>query len=323
MDIISLFSGAGGFDQGFKDAGFQVLWANDVEKKVQATYQHNHQETEFCNKSIVDIQPKEIPDCDGIIGGPPCQSWSIAGAHGGIKDPRGKLFLEFVRIIEGKKPKFFIAENVKNITSKQHIQSFRKIRKMFREKGYILRTQELNSADFHVPQDRKRVFIVGIKEDEAHKVFRFPRKRKNIITLEDAIGHLKSTPPLPTKNHRIAEDNHEYLDESFSSIFMSRNRVRGWNETSFTILAQGRQMVLHPQAPKMSKVDTDIFEFQKGSEHLYRRFSVREAALIQSFPREFTFFYTNIKDAYKMVGNAVPPKLAYYLAMQIQRCFDI
>lgn len=323
MKIVSFFAGAGGFDQGFKDAGFNIIWANDFNPKVRITYEKNHPETEFVLRSIVDISANEVPACDGIIGGPPCQSWSIAGSHGGDTDPRGKLFWEFLRIVEAKQPKFFIAENVKNITSKKHRNTFNRIKRLFRKAGYSVRSKILNASEHQVPQDRIRTFIVGIRNDIPHKPFRFPRKRTQKVTLKQTIGHLNNIKPTPTKKISICEDNNEYLDESFSPHFMSRNRVREWNQQSFTLLAMARHTVLHPQAPKMIKVKEDLFKFKEGTEHLYRRLSVKECALIQTFPRDFTFHYDKIHDGYKMIGNAVPPKLAYHLANQIKRIFNI
>lgn len=323
MNIVSFFAGAGGFDQGFKEAGFNIIWANDFNPTVRMTYEKNHPKTTFVLRSIVDISTDEVPDCDGIIGGPPCQSWSIAGSHGGESDPRGKLFWEFLRIIEAKQPKFFIAENVKNITSKQHRNTFNKIKRLFRKAGYSVRSKTLNASEHQVPQDRNRTFVVGIRDDATHHTFRFPRKRTQKVTLNESIGHLKDIQPTPTQKMSTCDDNNEYLDESFSPHFMSRNRVRSWNEQSFTLLAMARHTVLHPQAPKMVKVNKDLFQFKKGKEHLYRRLSVKECALIQTFPGDFIFHYDKIHDGYKMIGNAVPPKLAYHLAIQIKRSFDV
>ncbi len=321
MKIVSFFAGAGGLDQGFEDAGFNIVWANDFNEKVQTTYERNHPNTTFILKSIEDISADEVPVCDGIIGGPPCQSWSVAGSHGGDNDPRGKLFWEYFRIISSKKPKFFLAENVKGILSKRHQKSFKHIKKLFRKAGYNIKVKLLQASDYGVAQDRERVFILGInKELKPTSSLFFPRARPNEHqTLEDVIGHLKYTKPIGTKKVAMCKDNHEYLEGSFSPHFKSRNRVRSWKQCSFTILAVGRHMVLHPQAPKMKKVEKDVCKFQEGKEHLYRRFSVKEAALIQSFPSDYRFYYDNINDGYKMVGNAVPPKLAFYIALQIKK----
>lgn len=115
-------------------------------------------------------------------------------------------------------------------------------------------------------------------------------------------------------NPNVHFPNHEYYIGSFSSMFMSRNRVRSWEETGYTVQASGRQCQLHPQAPKMVKVETDKFQFVEGKEHLYRRLTVRECARLQGFPDDFIFYYTNVDDGYKMIGNAVPIPLAKTLA---------
>ena len=120
MKIVSLFSGAGGLDFGFEKAGFKTIWANEYDKTIWETYEKNFRKKILNKQSIKDVKISEIPDCDGIIGGPPCQSWSEAGALRGINDERGKLFLKYVDIIKEKKPKFFLAENVSGILSKRH-----------------------------------------------------------------------------------------------------------------------------------------------------------------------------------------------------------
>ncbi|MDO7388620.1 DNA (cytosine-5-)-methyltransferase, partial [Acinetobacter baumannii] len=112
LKIASFFSGAGGLDLGFKQAGFDIIFANEFDKDIWATYEHNHPETALDKRSITLIDEAEVPDCDGIIGGPPCQSWSEAGSRRGIEDKRGQLFFDFIRILEAKKPSFFLAENV-------------------------------------------------------------------------------------------------------------------------------------------------------------------------------------------------------------------
>ena len=135
-----------------------------------------------------------------------------------------------------------------------------------------------------------------------------------------------NTPPVPyydeqVEPQRSAIPNHDYYIGPFDQKFMARNRVRGWNELSFTIQAQAKNEPLHPQAPKMEYVSADKRRFVAGREHLYRRLSVRECARIQTFPDSFKFIYCNIQDGYKMVGNAVPPRLAYHIALSIDKCF--
>jgi len=325
MNVVSFFAGAGGLDLGFEKAGFNVLWANEYDKEIWETYEKNHKKTKLDRRSIVDITSEEVPDCDGIIGGPPCQSWSEAGSKRGIADKRGQLFYEFMRILADKKPKFFLAENVSGMLLPAHKVALENIKAMFEECGYELSFSLLNVSDFGVPQDRKRVFFIGYRKDLGIK-FAFPNPTTPItkITLDNAIGDLKDSviPALKgnfTNGTLCKVPNHEYMVGGFSSIFMSRNRVRSWDEVSFTIQAGGRHAPLHPQAPKMNFIEQNLREFVKGKEDLYRRLSVRECARIQTFPDSFIFYYTNIVAGYKMIGNAVPARMAKILADKIHK----
>lgn len=323
MKIVSFFAGAGGLDLGFQKAGFDVIWANEYDKEIWETYQKNHRNTILDKRSIVDIPSEEVPDCDGIIGGPPCQSWSEAGSKRGITDKRGQLFYEFMRILADKKPKFFLAENVSGMLLPAHKEALANIKEMFTEIGYDLSFQLLNVSDFGVPQDRKRVFFIGYRNDLKIK-FQFPRATtlENKITLKQVISDLKNN-VLPAKEGNYSNGdncyikNHEYMIGGFSSMFMSRNRVRSWDEVSYTIQAGGRHAPIHPQAPKMNFIEQNIREFVKGKEHLYRRLSVRECARIQTFPDDFVFYYKSVVAGYKMIGNAVPVEMAKVLGEKI------
>jgi len=230
MNIVSFFAGAGGLDLGFEKAGFNVVWANEYDKDIWETYEKNHKNTTLDRRSIVDIKSDEVPECDGIIGGPPCQSWSEAGSLRGINDKRGQLFYDFIRILEDKKPKFFLAENVSGMLLERHSEALKNIKEMFKNAGYKLSFKLLNASDFDVPQDRKRVFFVGIREDLNFE-FQFPQPLKEKITLEQKIGDLKdSVVPAKEGNKTNKENckvpNHEYMIGGFSSMFMSRNRIQ-------------------------------------------------------------------------------------------------
>jgi DNA (cytosine-5)-methyltransferase 1 len=323
MKIVSFFAGAGGLDLGFEKAGFNVLWANEYDKEIWETYEKNHTKTILDKRSIVDIPSSDVPDCDGIIGGPPCQSWSEAGSKRGIADKRGQLFYEFMRILADKKPKFFLAENVSGMLLPAHKNALENIKAMFQECGYELSFDLLNVSDYGIPQDRKRVFFVGYRKDLGVK-FEFPKPitLENKITLEKAIGDLKDNViPAALGNYTNRDlckfPNHEYMTGGFSSMFMSRNRVRSWDEVSFTIQAGGRHAPLHPQAPKMKFIEQNVRQFVKGKEKLYRRLSVRECARIQTFPDNFIFHYNSIVAGYKMIGNAVPVRMGNILAKKI------
>ncbi|QFZ53673.1 DNA cytosine methyltransferase [Oceanihabitans sp. IOP_32] len=322
MDVVSFFAGAGGLDLGFQKAGFNVVWANEYDKDIWETYEKNHKKTILDKRSIVNIESHEVPECDGIIGGPPCQSWSEAGSLRGINDKRGQLFFDFIRILEAKQPKFFLAENVSGMLLDRHSEALKNIKQLFKNAGYKLSFKLLNASDFNVPQDRKRVFFVGIRKDLDFK-FEFPKPFKEKITLKEKIADLQNlVVPAKEGNKTNKENckvpNHEYMIGGFSSMFMSRNRVRSWDEQSYTIQAGGRHAPIHPQAPKMKFIEQNKRIFVPGKEKLYRRLSVRECARIQTFPNDFIFYYKHIAAGYKMIGNAVPVNLAKHIAISIK-----
>ncbi|MCO5259617.1 MAG: DNA cytosine methyltransferase [Crocinitomicaceae bacterium] len=324
MNIVSFFAGAGGLDLGFQNAGFNVIWANEYDKEIWETYEKNHPHTILDKRSIVNIPADEVPECDGVIGGPPCQSWSEAGAMKGIEDKRGQLFYDFIRILEAKQPKFFLAENVSGMLLDRHSNALENIKELFRNAGigYELSFEMVNACDYNVPQDRKRVIFVGIRKD-LNFTYQFQKPNFKKLTLQDAIWDLKDNVlSARTNNKTNGNDclipNHEYMTGGFSTIFMSRNRVRSWDEQSFTIQAGGRHAPIHPQAPKMKFIEQNIRVFVPGKEHLYRRLSVRECARIQTFPDDFIFHYDNISAGYKMIGNAVPVNLGQFLAESIK-----
>lgn len=324
MKLISLFCGAGGLDLGFHKAGFTTIAANEFDKKITPTYKANFPNALLIEGDIRNVFSSEFPDADGIIGGPPCQSWSEAGALKGIKDQRGQLFYEYIRVLRDKQPLFFVAENVSGMMAQRHSQAVNHFIELFRQAGYNLFIKMLNANDYEVAEDRDRVFFVGFREDLGITNFNFPKPIANKPTLKDCIWDLKDNaiaalPKNKSNGDRCHVANHEYFVGDFSPIFMSRNRVRAWDEPAFTVQASGRQCQLHPQAPKMEKIGKDKQRFVVGKENLYRRMTVREVARIQGFPDDFRFIYNEVNYGYKMIGNAVPVNLAYHIAMQIKQ----
>lgn len=329
MKIVSLFSGCGGLDLGFEKAGFDVIWANEYDKNFWDTYRHNFPKTTLVTDSITKIKTDDIPDCDGIIGGPPCQSWSSIGTHKGINDSRGQLFLQdYIRIIKAKKPKFFLAENVPGLMYEKHSKARNQILNKLKNLGYNVSYQLMNTNDYDVPQTRNRMIIIGYASGYEN-FFQPPMPQKIKPTLGDTIGDLYKRDPNPPKvrtGGRVNKDliipNHEYMDTSYSYIYMSRNRVRAWDEASFTIQASGRHAPCHPQAPKFTQRTPrvkDSLKFKYGHAKQYRRLTVRECATIQTFPSNFVFKYDYIDHGYKMIGNAVPVNFAHAIATSIKK----
>ena len=213
MNLISLFSGAGGLDLGFEKAGFNILTASEYDKTIWETYEKNHR-ANLIKKDISKVSSDEFPDnIEGIIGGPPCQSWSVGGALRGIDDPRGKLFYEYIRVLRDKKPLFFLAENVSGMMAKRHNKAVEGILKEFEKVGYEVQIFLANASDYGVAQDRKRVFYIGFRK-ELKINFKFPEPYEFKLTLRDVIYDLKETPiealeKNKTNKEKCIYPNHE------------------------------------------------------------------------------------------------------------------
>lgn len=207
-----------------------------------------------------------------------------------------------------------MAENVSGMLANRHSEAVQNILKLLEDTGYDVSLTLVNAKNYGIAQDRKRVFYIGFRKDLKIK-FKFPKGSteddEKKITLRDIIWDLQDTavPAMDKNKHNPdAINNNEYFTGSFSTIFMSRNRVRGWDEQGFTVQASGRQCQLHPQAPKMVKFGKNM--------------TIREIARVQGFPDDFKYIYENTDAAYKMIGNAVPVNLAYEIALGIKAALE-
>lgn len=298
--VVSLFAGAGGLDMGFANQGFKVLWANDFNHDACETHKLWSSAT-VVEGDIGSVDFSTIPDADVILGGFPCQGFSLAGPRK-IDDSRNSLYRYFVKLVEEKQPKIFVAENVKGILTLGDGQIIEAIVHDFASKGYKVTYRLVNAADYGVPQDRLRVIITGIRND-IDDDFAMPTPVSDRVTLKDALSNL----PKPHKD--------EICEAPYSSRYMSRNRKRGWDEVSFTIPAMAKQVALYPGSPDMIKIHQDLWEFGKGTT---RRLSYKEAAAIQTFPENMSFC-GDLTSKYKQIGNAVPVKLAEVVANEVKR----
>lgn len=294
IKVASLFSGCGGLDLGFVKAGLDIIFHNEFDKEVLPTLRKNFK-GKISDQDIRSLNAGDIPDVDIIIGGPPCQSFSIAGRNRGVSDRRGKLIYNFSKIINVVLPKAFLMENVKGLIGKKHKDILLDFIKGF--ENYKVYYKVVDAFDYGVPQNRERLFVVGIRKD-LDKEFSFPQSKKYIKNTIDVIKNI---------------NNHEIYEGSFSSRYKSRNRVRKWGMPSFTIQASQRHIPLHPNC-SMSKIEKDVFEFDIPP----RRLSIQECARIQTFPDDFKFIYKNTAQAYKMIGNAVPVSLAQVFAESLK-----
>lgn len=301
IKMVSLFCGAGGLDMGFENKGFQTVWANDFDKDACATHRE-WSNAEVVQGDIGKIDFKSIPKTDFIAGGFPCQGFSLAGPRK-IDDSRNILYRYFVKLVEEKQPKAFVAENVKGLLTLGDGAIIEAILQDFSSKGYEVKPTLVNASDYEVPQDRQRVIIVGVHKD-LKKSFVFPKEKANKVTIADVLQGFEDP------------DEDEVCSAPYSSRYMSRNRKRNWNEQSFTIPAMAKQVALHPSSPDMIKLGPDNWKFGIGGKT--RRLSYKEAAAIQTFPKNL-IFHGDLVSRYKQIGNAVPVKLAEVVAEEIYK----
>ena len=301
MRVVSLFSGAGGLDLGFIMAGHEIVWANDLFSDAVATYKENIGD-HITEADIKTIESNDIPCCDIVIGGFPCQGFSVANTKRNTSDERNVLYKELLRVIKDKQPKFFLAENVKGILSLNKGETFRMILNDFSSLNYRVQYKVLNSANYGVPQTRERVIIVGVRND-VDAIYEFPKPThtkdgedgtKKWVTVGDAI---LSLPDPDTPNTVL---NHTYSKYKLNFNGYIGHRPINPDRPSPTVTARGDDkggVVIHPHPNGL------------------RRMTCRELATIQSFPLDFKFIGNN-SSIYRQIGNAVPVLMAYAIAKQ-------
>lgn len=298
---VSLFCGAGGLDLGFERAGFKTIWANDFDADACKTHQMWSKTTVVCG-DISKVDLSSIPKSDVMLGGFPCQGFSLSGPRK-IDDSRNVLYKHYVAVVKQNQPLVFVGENVKGLLTMGGGQIIEAIIDEFANCGYDVFYKLVNAKNFGVPQDRERVIITGFHRSLGIKKFELPSTNGEKSVLRDA---LQSLPPPKAD---------EICQAPYSSRYMSRNRKRNWDEVSFTIPAMAKQVTLYPGSPDMVKVGKDLWRFGTGGET--RRLSWREAAAIQTFPTEMDFA-GDLTSIYKQIGNAVPVKLAEFVASFIR-----
>lgn len=329
--VIGLFAGCGGMDLGFKQAGYEIVFANDFDAGVKETYEYNLGPITIAD--IASIDKRSLPDCDVLLAGIPCQPFSNAGNRNSTNDHRGNLFNEVISILRLKKPKVVIFENVRGFLSSKDENGElmpARISKELKKVGYATFYKLLNASDYGVPQNRFRVFIIGIRKD-INCDFQFPEpvdsasdltvgavinrplpndeeveiwdlspQSKDMAVFIPAGGSWKDVPyeKLPERLKVIRENMKFYHSPNFYRRFNA-------HEVMGTITAAGtpeNSGILHP------------FED--------RRYSVREIARFQSFPDSFKFIGKSVPKKYKMIGNAVPVNLAYHIAKSLKDQID-
>ena len=306
MDVVSLFSGAGGFDLGLIQAGHRVIWANDIDKDSVETYKLNINQ-HIIYDDIENIKSQDIPDCDVVIGGFPCQGFSHANLLRSSCDIRNKLYSHLVRVIRDKKPKYFLAENVRGILSLDKGSVIKRIIQDLEAQGYRVKYRLFNTADYGVPQCRFRVIIAGIRLDLGEEYqYSFPAptysrnpsvsSMKPWVTISEALHGI----PEPCDDSKLP--NHIYSKYKVTNRNFTGHRQTNPNKPAPTILARGN-----------GKGGVCAIQHPKN----HRRLSIRESAIVQTFPNDYVFV-GKMNSCYRQVGNAVPVLFAWHLGNELK-----
>lgn len=310
--VLSLFCGAGGFDLGFIRAGFDIVLGIDFDKDAIESCKVNFKHPVL----LADIKNvEEVPECDVIIGGFPCQGFSIDGKRD-VNDKRNFLYLEYVRILKKATPIMFIAENVKGLLSMDKGRVIQKIVSDFSNIGYYISYILLDAQNYSVPQRRKRVFIFGVRKDIWDKQNRFIFNiNKNMLPVEKKVTLRDTIADIPFSKEDI-------IERYYGGFFMKSRRNTSWDGVSKTITAVN-PCILHPDSKKMIRVGKDQYAFEKNKESFLktRNLTYRECAAIQTFPRDF-YFHGSLTSKYKQIGNAVPVNLAYRISKTVKNILD-
>ncbi|HEI2929435.1 TPA: DNA cytosine methyltransferase [Escherichia coli] len=302
MKVVSLFSGAGGLDLGLKQSGLDIIWANDIYEDAVDTYKKNIGK-HIVLGDIANISSSTIPNCDIVVGGFPCQGFSVANMNRKSEDPRNKLYLEMIRIIQDKRPAYFIAENVKGILSLDKGLVIQKITSDFESLGYNVKYSLLNCADYGVPQTRMRVIILGVRKD-LPDIENFPPPKtheKEGVTLPKwiSVGQALKRFTEPGIDSQFKNHEHSLYKLTFNGHL--GHRFIDPDKPAPTVTGRGDEkggvVVLHHPSNK-------------------RRMTVREIAAVQSFPDDF-FFCGSKTSGYRQIANAVPPKLGIALGKML------
>lgn len=310
---ISLFAGIGGICLGLKNAGIETIWANDIDKKASETYRANFPEVEFIEGDIEDVDPKDVPYSDLITFGFPCTSFSIAGYRKGFEDEKtGHLFFEALRIINAKKPRAFILENVKNLVSHDKGKTFNIIQTALKEAGYYLRYKVLNTAEYaNIPQNRERIFVIGFKNKEDCDKFYFPDPIALTASMDDFL-------------YRDVKQEERYYYEKTQYYEMLKKAMV--NRDTFYQLRR-----VYVRENKSGLCPTLTANMGTGGHNVplilddfgIRKLTPRETLNLQGFPEDFIIPEGMANGhIYKQAGNAVTVKISERLGNQIIKAFE-
>lgn len=306
--VCSLFSGIGGIDLGFIQAGFDIVWANEMDAAACRTYRHNFPNTNLIEGDIKIIATSDIPDCDVLTAGFPCQPFSIAGLQKGFKDRDGNLFFEITRIIDAKRPKVVFLENVPNLMEHDDGKTFLVIFNGLAQFGYTVYYRVLASNDYgNLPQIRKRIYIVAIREDISNRLYQYPEPMELTLKSSDIINR-------SVKQHDIYYYTEGKMYDRLVAHMKDRKAIYRITDTEV-------RWTKNQMCPTL----TANMGTHKDRVHVVwddygiRKMTLRECLDFQGFPKGFYFPNTiTIDDAYKQIGNTVSVPVIARLATKIK-----
>ncbi|HEY0393280.1 MAG TPA: DNA cytosine methyltransferase [Candidatus Elarobacter sp.] len=330
LQLLSLFSGPGGLDEGFRQAGFHTRIAFDIDEACIRTFNHNHRQhgSIAYRRDITELDATSVRDLGGtgfrpigVIGGPPCQSFSVSNVFQTDSDPRHSLPAVYARLLKALNDdvpiSFFLFENVPGLLGVKHRHRYEQFKELFAAAGFEISEKLIDARDFNVPQQRERIFIVGINRELHPDVeWVWPNPRSRVRTVRDAISRLPE--PIYNEKGRSGSDipfhpNHWSMvprSKKFGTEGALKEgqawgrsfRTLSWDEPSWTVAYGNREVHVHPGGK--------------------RRLSIYEAMLLQSFPSDYVLT-GNISTQVRLVSEAVAPRVAFFLALALRSCLGI
>ena len=317
-NIAAFFSGVGGIELGFEQADeFRVVYANEFDKYARQTYQLNHPDTYLDGRDIHYVQPKDIPDerVDVVMGGFPCQAFSIAGYRKGFDDDRGDLFFELLRMIEGRKPRAIFIENVKNMVGHDHGNTFKVIREALTENNYFIKWKVLNGKDYgNTPQNRERIYIVGFDTKEAYDLFEFPEEIKLTTTLSDVIDFGAK----PDEVYYYREGKQRFYDE-LKECVTSQDTVYQWRRQ---YVRENKNGVVPTLTANMGTGGHNVPLILTDSGEI-RKLTPKETFNVQGYPKTFKLPEgVSNGQLYKQAGNSVVVPVIKRIAENVAKALN-
>ena len=317
--FIEVCAGCGGLSSGFIEAGFKPLLLNEINKTFCKTLYKNHPGVNIVEGSMLDLDLKPYKgNVDVLQGGVPCQAFSQAGERKGLDDPRGKLIVQFNKLINDCEPRVFIVENVKGLTTHNKGETLKGVLQLFENNGkYKVYTKVLNAKDYEVPQKRERIFIVGVKSSVP---FTYPEKSEKKVLLKDVLGNVPLSSGVAYPEHKEAVM--KLVPQGGCWVDLPKNIQEAYMGEKMLAAGGGKRGIARRLAMNDYSLTLTTSPCQKQTERCHpietRPLNVREYARIQTFPDSYVF-EGSIGNQYKQIGNAVPVKLAYAMANQIKQ----